>query len=181
MLSINSEKAQSQISVYKSLHLSSMSVYDSWQSKTCASMTAEIFDVDHEANPTLGLYPWLWRTQFAIWMSVTLLHFWFSVLYISLSLFSPWEDRTKSWCQSISKEALVLSAQFWTYFFEVYNFEYIFCHLKFWIWPPSDFFGVSPKRCVLYTHRLCGKAILGESEVMSQYGGAQSVLLFMLL
>lgn len=125
-----------------------MSMYDSWQSKTCASMTTQIFDVDHEANPTLGLNPWLWLTQFASWMSVTLLHFSFSVSYISLSLFSPWEDRTKSQCQSITKGALVLSAQFWVHWvsLEVLNmptFWFCWCFSNLYapaIWK-SDIWG----------------------------------------
>lgn len=158
-----SEKAQSQISVYKSLHLSIISMHHSWQPKTCASMTAEVFDVDHEANPPLGLYPWLRQTQFAGWMSVILLHFWFSVLCICLSLFSPWEDRTKICCQSITEGSLVLSEHFWVYSVSLEALD-IFC----W-WFSS---------CM---HWPCGKTTLGGSKVISQCGGAKSILVFKLL
>jgi len=57
-----------------------------------------------------------------------------------------------------------------------HNFEYTQCHLKFWI-RPSYFVGGS----VLYKHQLYGKAILDESEVISLYGGAQSIFLLVLL
>jgi len=95
-------------------------------------MTVEIFDVDHEANPTLWLYPWLWQTQFTSWMSVTFLRFWLSVYQvfcISVYPYFPLGNTGQSRSQSISKGALVLSAQFWVYSVspEVLDKAFLFC------------------------------------------------------
>lgn len=132
VLFINSEKALTQICVYKPLHPSIMSVYDSWQSKTCASMTAEIFDIDHEGNPSLGLYPWPWQTEFASWLSFSCI----SGFLVCISI-CPYFTLGKT-----GKRVSVNQSLKQLLFYQN-NFEYTQCHLKFWVWMPSDVTGAS--------------------------------------
>lgn len=138
-----SEKAQSQISVYKSLHLSIIPVYHSWQPETCASATAEIFDVDHEAKPPQGRILGYDRPS----LQAECLSF----FCISDSLFCV----SFCPCFSLGKagQKFSVSQSLRDLLYYQNNFEYIQCHLKLLTY----FVGAS----VACRQWPCGKDILG--------------------
>lgn len=110
-----------------------------------------MFDVDHEVNPTLRLYPWLWQDP--VYQLKCLSFFCISefLFCISICPYFPLGNigQRVSVNQSVKK---LLSYQ--------NNFEHTQYHLKFWMWPPSDI-GAS----VTYKHTKW------KSDTWSEWGG----------